>query len=302
MINDDVPTAHQLRLVLTLAEELHFGRTAARLYLTQPALSQQVRTVEQRLGVQLFDRTSRRVDVTAAGRALLPIAQKVVDAADALRGAAAAIARSDQPLRLGVCESFAALNATRDVIAAIADTHPELGPNVHVSDFFVEQLSALRDGEVDAAFVYFPVPDDLHAQALTTEPRLLCVAGTDQLAGMTSVRMADLASRSVISLAPATAVAARRFWAMDPRPDGSPVAYTTHEVVRIESLLSAVSFSSAIAFVPSAVAELYPRPDLRYLEVEDLPPCTFGVVWRPGDNNTPKIAALERACRQRHVA
>ncbi|MFI9387334.1 LysR substrate-binding domain-containing protein [Kutzneria sp. NPDC052558] len=91
---------------------------------------------------------------------------------------------------------------------------------------------------------------------------------------------------------------ARDFWAAAPRTDDVPVDYTGHEVARFESLLSAVSLSRAIAFVPASATRLYTRPDISYLPVEDLPDCTFGVVWRAVDRDNPKIVALERACRR----
>ncbi len=276
-----------------LAEELHFGRAASRLYLTQPALSQQIRSLEQRLGLELFTRTSRRVELTKYGQALLPYVKAVVDANGALRGAARRAIAGKGKLRLGVCESFGALTPTRQVIAAVSERHPELGPDVHVADDFTEQLAMLTDDVIDAAFVYLPVPEGLHAQILTTEPRLACVAASDPLAQRRSLSLADLAGHPVVGLASDTFRAGRDYWAFDPRPDGSQVRYTDHQVSRFESLLSAVSLNRAIAFVPAAAATLYPRPDLRYLPVEDLPGCAFGVVWHSADHDTPKIAALE---------
>lgn len=297
----DDPTTHQLRLVLAVAEELHFGRAASRLYLTQPALSQQIRSVEQRLGVQLFTRTSRRVELTESGRSLVVLSRRVVDAAEELVSAAELMARDGARLRLGVCESFAALGSTRRLISLITERHPDLGPDVQVVDVFVDQLAAVAEGSIDAAFVYLPVPDDLHVQPLAVEPRLLCVASADPLAQRASIRVSDVADRSVVSLAPSTFRTARDFWAMDPRPDGSQVRYTTDEVLRFESLLSVVSLGSSIAFVPSAAADLYPRPDLRYVPVDDLPGCTFGLVWRPEERGKPKIAALEEICRMMYA-
>lgn len=292
MTSADDPTAHQLRLLLVLAEELHFGRAASRLYLTQPALSQQIRALEHRLGVELFVRTSRRVELTKHGQSLLPYAKAVVDASDALR-AAARRAASPSRLRLGVCESFGALTPTRQVIAKLSERHPELGPDVRVADDFTEQLAMLTDGVIDAAFVYLPVPEGLTAHVLRTEPRLVCMAVSDPLSQRKSVTLADLADRPMVSLGSDTFRVGRDYWAHDPRPDGARVRYTDHQVTRFESLLSAVSLGNAIAFVPAAAMTLYPRPDLRYLPVDDLPGCAFGVVWHSSDHDKPKIAALE---------
>lgn len=79
------PSIHQLRLYLTLNEELHFGRAAARLFITQPALSQQIRELERRLGVRVMERTSRTNTLTDAGHALLPEARAAVAAVGRLR-------------------------------------------------------------------------------------------------------------------------------------------------------------------------------------------------------------------------
>jgi DNA-binding transcriptional LysR family regulator len=298
MNSGDEPSAHQLRLLLTLAEELHFGRAGARLYLSQPALSQQIRALEQRIGTKLFTRTSRRVELTTAGRALLPLAHKVVDAADEFRAAARRANPGVDRLRLGVCESFATLPATHKVIDTVFELYPDLGPDVHVVDFFIAQLTALEDGIIDAAFVYLPVPGDLDSLPLTNEPRLACVSSSDPLAERSSVLLADLADRPMVSLAPKTFPAARNFWAAEPRPNGVNVRYTGHQVATFESLLSAVSLSQAIAFVPASATQLYARPGIRYLPVADLPECTFSVVWKAVDRNKPKIVALERTCRR----
>ncbi|MFI8521931.1 LysR family transcriptional regulator [Streptomyces sp. NPDC085481] len=299
MLAMEDPTLHQLRLLLTLAEELHFKRAASKLYLTQPALSQQIRSLEQRLGVQFFARTSRRVELTATGKALLPLVKQVVDATENLRNAASRSAIGDTRLRLGVCENVAPLEATRSVLGAISGLYPCLGPEIHVFDF-AEQMTALENGKIDAAFVYLPVPEGLHSEPLTTEPRLVAVASSDPLARRSSVSLADLADIPVVSLASDMFKAGRDFWAADPRPDGSAVRYTDHHVSRFESLLSMASFGGAIAFVPSVAARLYPRPDLRYLQVRDLPDCTLGVVWPATDHAKPHITALRDIARQVH--
>lgn len=297
MISGDDPTAHQLRLALVLAEELHFGRAAARLYLTQPALSQQVRSLEQRLGVTLFTRTSRRVEPTDEGRSLFPLLRRALEAHDELRQTAETIAQDGARLRVGVCESFAALGPTRDVIAELARDQHGIGPDVHVADSFTEQMQALTSGRVDAVFVYLPVPGDLRTCPLTTEPRMLCVSADDPLASRPSTRLAELADREVLSLATSFS-AGRRFWMVDPRPDGSTPRMMDEQVMRFDSLLSVIAVSSAVAFVPSSAADLYPRPDVAYVPVDDLAPCTLAAVWLPDGDGEPKIAVLEQACHR----
>ncbi|MBK3627206.1 LysR family transcriptional regulator, partial [Streptomyces sp. MBT49] len=119
------PSVHQLRLFVVLSEELHFRRAAARLFITQSALSQQIRDVEQRLGLRLFERTSRAVALTDAGRALLPEARAAVDAVARVRRIADAQARrlSDE-LVVGTVGAEAAMPHTRAVLRALLERRP----------------------------------------------------------------------------------------------------------------------------------------------------------------------------------
>ncbi|MEU8868146.1 LysR family transcriptional regulator [Streptomyces umbrinus] len=114
------PSIHQLRLFLTLSEELHFGRAAARLFITQPALSQQIRELEKRLGVRVMERTSRTLTLTAAGQALLPEARAAVTAVDRLRRAAdAQLRQSTGRLVVGTMGAEASMAHTRAVLSLL---------------------------------------------------------------------------------------------------------------------------------------------------------------------------------------
>jgi DNA-binding transcriptional LysR family regulator len=294
----DDPTVQQLRSLLKLAEELHFGRAAGKLYLTQPALSQQIRSIENRLGVQLFTRTSRRVQVTPMGHALLPLVRNVVEATDDLHNAArrSAIDSDGLRLRIGLSDCSAALASTRRVLGTFTTLHPHVEVDLQVVDL-IEQAIALAAGRIDAAFVYLPV-EGFHSVPLTTEPRVVCISSADPLAQRSSLWLSDLAGHPVVSLTPEMSPGDRDFWAMDPRPDGSRVRYTDRHVARVEALLSTVSFDGAIAFLPANAAKLYPRPDVQYLPVHDLVPCKFGVVWPSSGHKAPHIAALEDICRR----
>ncbi|MGV9634489.1 LysR family transcriptional regulator [Nocardia rhamnosiphila] len=289
--NGDDPTPHQLRLLLILAEELHFGRAARRLYLTQPALSQQIRALEDRLRVRVFQRTSRHVELTEAGRELLPHARRVVTAADDLRRAAYHLAVGDDTLRIGVCEGFGSIPEIRAVLDAFANPQPQ----VRVLETFTAQLTALERGEIDAAFVHLPVPAGLHAQPLVVEPRLACLSATDPLAARDFLSLADLAEHPVAEMSPSTFPEGRAFWTADPRPDGTRAQPAESHGSTFESLLNTVALTRAVAFVPAAAARLYPRPDLAYVPVTDLPPCTFALVWNETTAHSPRSERLRAA-------
>ncbi|MFE5479560.1 LysR family transcriptional regulator [Nocardia sp. NPDC056541] len=291
-LQGDDPTPHQLRLLLVLAEELHFGRAARRVYLTQPALSQQIRALEQRLGVRLFDRTSRRVELTPIALKLLPLARSIVDSSEQLREMANHATTEVRILRIGVCESFTALGPTRQIIDGISTRFPELGPRVQVIDTFTEQLAALERGEIHAAFVHVPVPSHLHVVPLVVERRVACLAATDPLARRESLRLADLAHHAVVTMVPESFPEGRAYWAADPRPDGRAVRYATAMGTTFESMLATVALTGAVAFVPASAAQLYPRPDLRFVPVDALADCTFGIVWRSSETDEPRMAGL----------
>src|SRR3954470_19072161 len=110
----------QLRYFVTVAEELNFGRAAERLLIAGPSLSQQIKSLERDLGVRLFDRDRRSVDLTPAGAALLPHARAVLEQADDLRSRAARISGSE-PVRLGYV-SWLPVDLTSRV-SAVAELH-----------------------------------------------------------------------------------------------------------------------------------------------------------------------------------
>lgn len=143
------PSTHQLRLFLTLAEELHFGRAAAHLFMTQPAFSQQIRSLERHLRVQLIDRTSRAVELTPAGRALLPRVRAVTDAMAELRRAAEARSREvSERVVVGILAAEPAMPQTRASLDELHRRQPGLTVGIRGLNF-VTQYEALASGEVD---------------------------------------------------------------------------------------------------------------------------------------------------------
>jgi len=141
----------QLRYFATIAEELHFGRAAERLLIAQSVVSQQIRRLERELGVVLFDRSSRHVRLTEAGRAFLPEAQAVLDAQER---AVASVARftehRSRVLRLGTSSGLGdRLTIVLDGLARrLPDTQVEL-----VSAPTRERVELVADGGLDAAFL-----------------------------------------------------------------------------------------------------------------------------------------------------
>ncbi|TXM99895.1 LysR family transcriptional regulator, partial [Methylobacterium sp. WL122] len=157
----------QLRCFATVAEELHFGRAAARLNMTQPPLSRQIQVLERVLDVQLLDRTSRSVRLTAAGRSFLPEAQRILRLAETATHVTRQVAAGRAGvLKLGFTAASAYDFLPRLVIAARAEL-----PDVTLSlreMVTKDQVEELLGGRIDAALVRPPVthPDLASVRAL----------------------------------------------------------------------------------------------------------------------------------------
>lgn len=190
-----------LRSFVVLAEERHFGRAAARLHVAQPALSQQLRRLEQELGVTLLDRSTRRVDLTEAGRLLQGRARQLLADVDRTTGDLEALAAGlAGTVRLGFVGT-----ATYDVLPQVARRVRTELPAVHL-DLRGELLGpalldALVDGDLDLA-VLRPggsVPADLVVRRLRTEPLVAVLPAQHPLAGAAEVALADLAGEPLVT-------------------------------------------------------------------------------------------------------
>ncbi|WP_051300846.1 LysR family transcriptional regulator [Actinomadura rifamycini] len=292
----NAPGAHQLQLFLVLAEELHFRRSAQRVFMSQSAFSQQISALERRLGLDLVERTTRRVALTPAGAALVPYARAVVDATAELQAAVAALDRPPERLVVGAFEAITAVEPVPTMMNELRARHPQVEVEF-VRTGFADTVRTLLDGEVDAALLALPVPEGIQTLPLASGPRCAVMAEADPLAGKGPLTVADLADRPFIGFSPDIPKAFRDFWSVDPRPDGSPIRYTSHEVADYESALSAIALGEGIEFVPEVARYLYPRPGVAYVEVTDLEPWTIALAWRPEDRDAPGVAAFRRAAR-----
>ena len=181
----------QLKYFLTVAEELHFGRAAERLHIVQPAVSQQVRRLERELGVDLFERTTRSVTLTEAGRSFLPHARAVLTATDRATEAIAAF-RGERVLRLGTSEGLG--DRLDRLLGEFARRSP--GTQLELTHApTAQRLSQVRDGELDATVVRgdWPGPG-LDFTPLWTDEVLVALPAAHPLAASETVDFASLAS------------------------------------------------------------------------------------------------------------
>ncbi|MFC4472496.1 LysR family transcriptional regulator [Streptomyces xiangluensis] len=285
------PSIHQLRLFLLLSEELHFGRAAARLHMTQSALSRQIQDLERRLGVALFSRDSRTVFLTDAGRALTVEARATVEAMGQLR------VRADQWARtlaghvvVGTIGAEAAMPYTHAILEHLHARHPRITVEIRTLNF-TEHLAQLLSGDIDIAFLRPPVPPTIELLELATEPRVACLPATDPLANRAEVSLADLTDRAFVDVPPEVPRIWWDFWAVDPRPDGTRVRYGP-VVSDMEGLLLAVARGEGMCFLPAAARDLFPRPGVRYLDVVDLSPSVSALGWLAQHRHRPGVQAM----------
>lgn len=149
----EVVELRQLRCFVTVAEELHFGRAAARLHIVQPTVSQQVQRLERELEVKLFDRSPRRVLLTAAGERFLPAARAVLAAEQEARAVAARFRGPERTFRLGT------VGGMGDRLDRIVGAFAQRAPQVRVELVALpvrERLAQVAEGTLDAAFLRSP--------------------------------------------------------------------------------------------------------------------------------------------------
>ena len=279
----------QLRYFVTVAEELHFGRAAARLHMTQPPLSQAIAALEDGLGTALFLRNRRTVALTPAGSALLPEARRILSEA-ALLPDVTRRAASGEAGRLAL--AFIT-SADYSVLPPFLRRYSERYPGVQLSlqeatsDVQVDEL--LR-GRIDAGLLIPPLPDrargELDYMKVLDEPLILC-APTGLLRKKGAVALRNLPHLPLIifprEISPALHDAILSCF----RAAGITPAIG-QQAIQMQTIVSLVSAGMGLALVPQSVSNLM-RPGVEYRALADATPLVeTGIAWRR-DNPSPVL-------------
>jgi len=257
----------RLRYFVAVAEELHFGRAAERLHMSQPPLSQQIRLLEHELGTALFDRSTRRVSLTDAGTFLYPEAVRLLTAADGVdrlmdqhrHGRAGT-------LRVGFVDS-AAYEVMPRVLSEYRRRWPRVGYELHTmsSD---EQVRALRDGRIDLGIGRAAADSrSVEATLVMHEPLLVAVGASHRLAAAPQTSLRDLADESIIGFDRGVSPSLHAVLAGMLGAEG--VTYDPIiEATEYATILGFVAAGEGIAIVPASVQTFRP-PDLQYVTLRD---------------------------------
>jgi DNA-binding transcriptional LysR family regulator len=189
-----------LRYFAAVAEELHFTRAALRLNMAQPPLSQQIRALEEELGVQLFVRTRRSVALTDAGHALLERSREMLATAQALPQQLQRVARGEVGLlRIGFSSTLPLTKVLRDVVADHRRSHPDVALNLREMHSQL-QFDSLRRGELDVGLVRYNerAPEGIRLRLLRRDPLRLVVPAGHRFARRKSVSIADCRDEAFI--------------------------------------------------------------------------------------------------------
>ncbi|MDM4765653.1 LysR family transcriptional regulator [Pelomonas sp. SE-A7] len=270
-----------LRQFVAVAEELHFGRAAARLHMTQPPLTMAIRKLEQELGTALFERTSRSVQLTPAGQALLAPAQRLLAEAQGLSGLVQAAALGQRGrVRLGFVSTVGYGELPRWV-RAFREQHGEVELSLREATLDV-QLREFESGDLDAGFiVHAPgaVPAGFESLRVASEPLVLALSSEEPLAGRSRLGAHDLLGLPLVifprQIAPSLFDAVLGFYR-----DHQAVPHIVQEAIQMQTIVNLVSAGLGVAWVPEALMELQ-RSGVVYKRVRAAPVCETSLIWRP---------------------
>lgn len=272
----------QLRFFVTLAEELHFGRAAAREHIAQSALSQQIQRLERELGVRLLDRSTHHVALTPAGAAFLPEARQILAAAQ--RAAATARQAGDPApvLQVGIVD--AGYNSMPQILRAVQGRFPDL--EIHQVEACVpDQFLFLADGRIDVGFGRaLHAPGYVASELVRLDPLGVLIATSHPFAALEAVPVAMLAEEPMLLSPDGRAPEFNQFVAELCRSAGFAPSLYRGSVHSIRGAADLIDQGRCLACVPASYASEYPGIVWRPLTAP-VPLYPWSVLWRADDDS-----------------
>ncbi|RDI34712.1 LysR family transcriptional regulator [Lentzea flaviverrucosa] len=278
-----------LRYFTAIAEEGNLTRAAQCLFVSQPALTKQLKHLESHLGVRLFTRSSTGMTLTGAGRALAARVPALLGAWDE---AVAETRTAARVLRVGFLSS-AANEATQDIVAAFRERRQGWRVDMRQAPWS-DPTAGLAAAEVPVALLRLPFPgqESFGVRSLFREPRCAALSSTHPLAGRDEIAFAELLDEPVVA-APGGDGVWRDHWLAMSEREGREVRVGA-VTEQPDEFLSAIAHGYGVALVPASAARFYARPGVVYRPVTGVSPSEAGVAWQPDADET--VADFVRCC------
>lgn len=282
----------QLSYFVAVAEELHFGRAANKLNMTQPPLSQAIQGLEAQLGAQLFTRTTRRIELSAAGLALLPEAKRLLQQALTLPELAQAAAQGKTGELALAFISVADYSILPPALRQFTSAYPQV--NIRLREATSDlQYELLAQSEIDLGFLIPPIPDHLQQvlayRKLSSEALMMAIPESEaQRKARTNLATYKdlpliLFPRKIAPALHDTILACFRDAGLTPR--------ISQEAIQMQTIIALVSANLGMALVPASMSKLK-RDGVVYLPLTTTPAqLEIGVAWRK-DNASPVLHAF----------
>ncbi len=272
-------TLRQLRYFAVLGRELNYRRSAELLYISQPALSLAIKQLETAVGVKLFERNTKAVELTAAGRMWLPKVEAHLAASDGLvEELQAWAAGRSQVLRVGYLVGIGTDLLTRILVEFEAE-HPHVQVDALEFDFS-DPTVGLGAGKVDVALLRPPVDLPRHSMLhFDPEQWVACLPRGHRFAERESLRIEELLEEPIIA-APTSAGSWRDYWIAKDLREGKP-ANVVAVASTYESEFTAVSRGIGISFTTSEAGRYYQRPGIVFVPIVNMEPIYVALAWDP---------------------
>src|SRR5262245_7552430 len=270
-----------LRYVIAVAEELHFGRAAARLNMSQPPLSQQIRQLEDEIGAKLFRRTNRQVRLTEAGEAFVREARQIIAHADhatkiAIRASKGEIGQLTVATVTSTESGF--FKVVVDILRAFAARYPNvrlvlrsLNPD--------QQVHALREGRIQVGFLTLPVDDEDEVEWVRGEPLMLALPERHPLAAKPNVPLRTLATEPHIMFSRTMFPGYYDLVVSSCRNAGFSLNIV-HEADAIYTVLALVAAGLGVSLLPASIQET-PRHGIVFRNIQGpMPQIEMGAAYR----------------------